>query len=94
MIPVMKVGLLTFVLLTMPQDLAPSVTSSDAERKLVEQIAESGRCADLSEAPEARVSLPRMVAPGPPPLLSFRYYEGKLHHGLDNIDLMLDDAGH
>ncbi len=60
----------------------------------LEQVADSGRCADLGESPEARVSPPPMIAPGPPPVLSFRYYEGKEHHRFGNSDLMLDDAGH
>ena len=34
------------------------------------------------------------IAPGAPPALSFRYYEGKLHHRFGNAELLLDDAGH
>lgn len=78
----------------MPGLVAPAGPALDPEQELIKEVAESGRCADLSERPDTRVSPPRMVAPGPPPLLSFRYYEGKLHHGFDNADLMLDDAGH
>ena len=70
-----------------PPDLPP-------EQLLIKQVAESGRCADLSEDPDARVAPTPMIAPGPPPLLSFRYYEGKLHHRFGNAELMLDDAGH
>jgi hypothetical protein len=58
------------------------------------QVAESGRCVTLAETPDARVEERPMIAPGPPPLLSFRYYEGKAHHRFGNTDLMLDDAGH
>ncbi len=57
-------------------------------------VADSGRCATLAEKPDARVEQKPMIAPGPPPLLSFRYYEGKAHHRFGNTDLMLDDAGH
>lgn len=89
-----RVGLLVFWVVSMPVAVAPSARGLDSEQQLIEEIAESGRCADLSKAPDTRVSPRPMVAPGPPPLLSFRYYEGKLHHGLDNTDLMLDDAGH
>ncbi|MGA8029931.1 MAG: hypothetical protein WB992_22535 [Bryobacteraceae bacterium] len=64
------------------------------EQTLIQQVADSGRCADLSRGPDARVAPPTMIAPGPPPLLSFRYYEGKLHNRFDNSALMLDDAGH
>jgi hypothetical protein len=34
------------------------------------------------------------IAPGAPPLLSFRYFEGKMRQRFSGIDLMLDDAGH
>ncbi len=76
----MKIALLLLLLLT--------------PEPLVQQIADSGRCADLVETPDQRVSTKPMIAPGPPPLISFRYYEGKLHHRFGNAELMLDDAGH
>ena len=57
-------------------------------------VADSGRCVTLAEKPDTRVEKRPMIAPGPPPLLSFRYYEGKAHHRFANTDLMLDDAGH
>jgi hypothetical protein len=60
----------------------------------IQQIAESGRCANLPETPDKRVTPPRAIAPGPPPVLSFRLYEGKRHGRFNNSDLMLDDAGH
>ena len=60
----------------------------------VKQAAESGRCVTVAETPDARVAPKPAIAPGPPPLLSFRYYEGKAHHRYNNSDLMLDDAGH
>ena len=47
----------------------------------------------IAESPDARLKIPK-IAPGQPPLLMFRYYEGKLHHRFGNADLMLDDAGH
>jgi hypothetical protein len=54
----------------------------------------SARCASFGESPSARVAPSPLIAPGPPPLLSFRYYEGRLHHRYGNLDLVLDDAGH
>jgi hypothetical protein len=60
----------------------------------IQRISDSGRCADLGESPRERIAAPPAIAPGPPPLLSFRFYEGKLHHRFGNADLMLDDAGH
>jgi hypothetical protein len=67
-----------------PQPVAP----------LVEQTANSGRAATVAEDVDERVEPRRQIAPGPPPALSFRLYEGKSHHRYDNSGLMLDDAGH
>lgn len=63
-------------------------------QSLVQQIADSGRCAAIGESPDARVAARPRIAPGPPPSISFRYYEGKQHHRFGNAELMLDDAGH
>jgi hypothetical protein len=60
----------------------------------IESILESGRCVQAGESPSEKVADRRLIAPGLPPLLSFRYYEGKQHHGFGNTDLVLDDAGH
>jgi len=65
-----------------------------APQSLLEQISDSGRCAGLPDSPDQRVAPRPLIAPGPPPLISFRYYEGKLHHRFGNAELMLDDAGH
>ncbi|MDQ2776341.1 MAG: hypothetical protein M3Y57_15715 [Acidobacteriota bacterium] len=65
-----------------------------AQSALFGQIADSGRCVTLAESPDSRVNPPPAIAPGPPPVLSFRYYEGKMHHRFGDVDLMLDDAGH
>jgi hypothetical protein len=89
-----KSGLLVLCIVAVPPPLAPNLTGSDSEQQLIKKVAESGRCANLSQDPDSRVSPLPMVAPGLPPLLSFRYYEGKRHRGFDNTDLMLDDAGH
>lgn len=56
-------------------------------------IAASGRALAL-DSPDARVAAPPRLTPGPPPLLSFRFYEGKQHHRFGDVDIMLDDAGH
>lgn len=61
---------------------------------VVQQIVDSGRCVMAAEKPDARVAQELKIAPGPPPILSFRYYEGKMHYRFGNMDLMLDDAGH
>ena len=77
----MKTVLILIALLAVPESL-------------VQQIAESGRCADLAQTPDQRVAPVAMIAPGPPPLISFRYFEGQMHHRFGNAELMLDDAGH
>jgi hypothetical protein len=90
-----KAAFLALWLLAGPHPSAPTpVTGVNSEELLIKAVADSGRCADLSQDPDIRVLPGSMVAPGPAPVLSFRYYEGKLHHGFENTDLMLDDAGH
>jgi hypothetical protein len=75
--------------------LYPAQTqTAKPEEVLIREIAASGRCAVVAESADERVKPLRAVTPGQPPLLSFRYYEGKLHHRYNNSDLMLDDAGH
>lgn len=65
-----------------------------SEDDLIARIASSGRCVSVAETPDSRVEPGMRIAPGPPPLVSFRYYQGKLHQRFGNTDLMLDDAGH
>jgi hypothetical protein len=49
----------------------------------------------LGESNSDRVAaVPRLIAPGAPPLLAFRYFEGKDRHRFGQLDLVLDDAGH
>jgi hypothetical protein len=83
----LKAGLVSLLLLAEPL-LSPE------ERGLLDAIADSGRCSSLGDTPDARVTTPPLISPGPPPLLSFRFYEGKLHGRFGNAELMLDDAGH
>ena len=65
-----------------------------SEQDLIARINASGRCVGVGETPDSRVGPGMRLAPGPPPLVSFRYYEGKLHQRFGNSELMLDDAGH
>ena len=62
--------------------------------QLIAHIAASTRALQLAESPSARISKPPAVPPGAPPLLSFRYFEGKQRHRFGNLDLVMDDAGH
>ncbi len=73
--------------------LAPPPAADRADQ-LIAEIAKSGRVMDVADAHD-RVADPRLlVAPGSPPLLSFRYFAGADRHRFGKLDLMLDDAGH
>lgn len=73
--------------------LAPPPAGDRADQ-LIADIARSGRVLDLSDDRD-RVADPRkQIAPGSPPLLSFRYFAGADRHRFGKLDLMLDDAGH
>ena len=84
----LDIFLFTVLLTQDPPQPSPSPKTN------IQQIAESGRCAALPDSPDQRVTPPPTIAPGPPPVLSFRLYEGKRHGRFSNSDLMLDDAGH
>jgi len=58
------------------------------------EIAASGQVLEIGQTPSERVAPLPQIAPGPPPLLSFRYYEAQQRHRFSNTELMLDDAGH
>lgn len=61
---------------------------------LVQLIALSGRAANPVESPSERLTPPRLVAPGAPPVLSFRYFDATDRGRFGNLGLMTDDAGH
>jgi hypothetical protein len=61
---------------------------------LIQAIALSGRVVDMSEPPSERLSPPRLIAPGAPPVLSFRYFDASDRGRFGNLGLMTDDAGH
>jgi len=61
---------------------------------LIKQVAGSGRVLELAMTPSERLSSLPQIAPGAPPLLSFRFFEGKDRHRFGELDLVIDDAGH
>ena len=61
---------------------------------LIESIISSGRVVDISEPPSERLSQPMLIAPGAPPVLSFRYFDATDRGRFGNLGLMTDDAGH
>jgi hypothetical protein len=64
------------------------------QTSIVNEVAESGRVVVLAENPSDRIIPHSQIAPGQPPLLSFRYFEGKQRQRFGDLDLVLDDAGH
>jgi hypothetical protein len=84
---------LVFTIWLALQDQNSASKPSDL-RTNIEEILASGRIVSTIESPSQRVSTRKKVAPGLPPLLSFRYYEGQAHHRFGNTELVLDDAGH
>ena len=70
--------------------LAPS----DDAAKMTRAVAESGRVLEIGITPSERATPPPLIAPGAPPLVRFRYFEGQARHRFGNLDLVMDDAGH
>ena len=61
---------------------------------LVEKIARSGRVVEAVSCNERLANPLEDIAPGAPPLLAFRYFDGADRHRFGKLDLMVDDAGH
>jgi hypothetical protein len=68
--------------------------SNPQHELLIQQVAASGRVLEIAVPPSARLAPPARIAPGAPPLLSFRFFEGKQRHRFGDLDLVIDDAGH
>lgn len=69
------------------------LASGEVER-LTKLVAESGRVVEIAMPPGERLAAPAKIAPGAPPLVSFRLFDGRMRHRFSNLDLVLDDAGH
>ena len=78
------------IVLLMMQSSAPA----DRVDQLTAEIAHSGRALEIGDTRERVADPRREIAPGSPPLLSFRYFAGADRHRFGNLDVMLDDAGH
>jgi hypothetical protein len=79
------------------QQVPPSSNASKPVSEattVLEKIDRSGRCATVGRAPQQRLVKQPVIAPGAPPVLSFKLYEDAKHHRFGNVDVMLDDAGH
>ncbi len=55
---------------------------------------ETGRIVGICESPSDRLNGPHLIAPGAPPVLSFRYFDASDRGRFGNLGLMMDDAGH
>ncbi|MBZ5592751.1 MAG: hypothetical protein LAP39_10980 [Acidobacteriia bacterium] len=71
-----------------------ALLSTGEVERLTKLVAESGRVVEIAMPASERLAPPPKMAPGAPPLVSFRLFEGKMRHRFSNLDLALDDAGH
>jgi hypothetical protein len=83
---------LVFLLLLLPPAEQPVGESSEQPRmtELVRAVEQSGRVLALVREVDDHLQ----IAPGAPPLLMFRYLEGRERGRFGGLDLVLDDAGH
>jgi hypothetical protein len=54
----------------------------------------SGAIVGLCDPPSERLNGTGLIAPGAPPILSFRYFDASDRGRFGNLGLMTDDAGH
>ena len=52
------------------------------------------RVVSIGETPSERLNGAGLIAPGAPPVLSFRYFDASDRGRFANLGLMMDDAGH
>lgn len=62
--------------------------------QLIGDIARSGRVLEVGNTKERLADPRKQIAPGAPPLLSFRYFDGADRHRFGKLDVIMDDAGH
>ncbi len=62
--------------------------------RAIDRVAESGRVQTIGISSSERLRPEAMLAPGDPPLLRFRYLDGKRRSRFGDLDLVMDDAGH
>lgn len=60
----------------------------------LDDLIQSGRIVGLTDSPSDRLTPPSLIAPGAPPVLSFRTFDANDHGRFGNLGLMTDDAGH
>jgi len=72
---------------------AEQAASAVFDEKL-KQIEASGRIQQVGESSSSRLNPALPLAPGAPPILAFRYFDGQARHRFGDLDLVMDDAGH
>lgn len=65
-----------------------------APATLVEEWIDSGRIVGIADSPSERLHPLRLLAPGAPPILSFRTFDANDRGRFGGLGLMTDDAGH
>jgi len=71
-----------------------ALLAPDRADDLIREISNSGSVLEISESTKKVEDPRRQAAPGAPPMLSFRYFQGSERGRFGKLDLMLDDAGH
>ena len=70
------------------------LSTPDPTSALIQRVVRSGRVLEIATPLSERLSPPPQIPPGAPPVLSFRLYEGQTKQRFNNLDLVMDDAGH
>jgi hypothetical protein len=65
-----------------------------APATLFEEWIESGRIVGIADPLSERLHPPQWIAPGAPPILSFRTFDAADRGRFGSLGLMTDDAGH
>lgn len=89
--------LMLWMMLASPAQTTPANPNAQPPRDmpaLWKLIAESGRVLMIAEKSSDRLNPPGRLAPGKPPILAFRYFDGQRRHRFGELDLVMDDAGH
>jgi hypothetical protein len=89
--------LMLWMMMASPAQTTPAQPNAQPPQDipaLVKQISESGRVLTIGEKSSDGLNPPGRLAPGKPPLLAFRYFDGRRRHRFGELDLVMDDAGH
>ena len=73
---------------------SPTTDVESQLREAIARVAHSARVQQIGTDSEKVSDPTRSIAPGAPPILSFRYFAGSERHRFGNLDLVIDDAGH